>query len=189
MTGLRSVLAVLAAAVVVVLAPGVATAADQLSVTVKRDGIQLVSGRPAKYTITVRNPGDEPAPVNLRASLPPWLAEVSGGKDGDIGEGFVDWTVTVEPGGTAVRNVTGTYTRPEGESGSVRAAVTACAFAEEEDQPMACATDVAELNASLAPLWWLLAGVAAVLVAVAAAGRTLWRRRRSRLATPAPADA
>lgn len=159
-----------------------------LSLVVERESRQLRAGRDATYTITIDNRGEEPQPVTVRASLPPWMRDVTA-EQAEIGNGYVEWSVTVPPDQSTALTLTGTYDVPgsqERASGPVQVALTACALDQERgQQPIVCATDIGELGAPIPVAVWWVAGA----VAVAAAGGTGWflwhRRRRAAVAEPA----
>lgn len=157
-----------------------------LSVEVARASERLQPGRQTTYTITVANPGADPVTVTVRASVPPGLAGVVPDPSGELGPGHVEWPVTVTPGTPTTVQLTGAYARSGmgwQDRNPPRVALTACVLDEADDQPLVCATDIAELHTRSAGSgwWWALAGIAVVGVG----GVVWWRRQRPR--APAPA--
>lgn len=157
-----------------------ATVASGLSVVVERAGERLLAGEDTTYTILARNIGENPSSVTIRVSLPPEMSRVRPGDGGELSEdGYVTFPVTIEPGEPVAFQLTGAY--PVDDSADdPRVALTACAV-DQADEPIVCATDLAEVQReSRTGLWLLLA--AAVTVALAAAagvGFLRWRHRRT----------
>ena len=155
--------------------------ATDLSITIERDSGRAVPGREADYTITVENPGDDARQVTVRASLPPWFSGTEAGPGGEVGDGYVDWVVTVPAADTATLRMHGRYGDPsQGQPGdSLRVAVTACVVAGEPAHPVVCDTDIAELaNGSPVVMWSLVALGAALGLAAALLAKATARRRR-----------
>lgn len=168
-----------------------ATVVSGLSMLVERDGERLVAERETTYTIAVSNRGEDAEEVTVRVTMPAWLAEATPHDGGELGDGYVDWPLTVAPGEVTLRRLTGAYASPDRETAPMRVVFTACALDTEDSQPIVCATDIAQLDsAPPATRWWQVAAIAAVLVAVAAgtaAGALRWwRRRRGRQGGPVP---
>lgn len=158
-----------------------ATVVSGLAVVVARDSERVVAEQDTHYTIGVSNRGDEPQTLRIRAVVPPWMAEATPHDGGVLGDGFVEWPVTVAPGEAAALGITGAYASPSQDT-PTRVAFTACALGPQDNQPIVCATDIAKLESAPSGLArWGLAGLVAVLGAAAVAGGFLgWRRRRSR---------
>ncbi|HEY8471174.1 MAG TPA: hypothetical protein VIL37_00870 [Natronosporangium sp.] len=161
-----------------------ATVVSGLAVAVERDTSRVVAKQETHYTIGVSNRSDEPQTLRIRVTVPPWMATATPHDGGKLGNGFVEWPVTVAPGEATALRMTGAYAPPDQDT-PTRVAFTACALGAEDNEPIVCATDIAKLESApaTARLWWL-AGAGGVLVVVAAAGGgfLLWRRRQARLA-------
>lgn len=156
--------------------------ASDFSITIERDSGRPVAGRDARYTIVVENSADRAQEVTVRASLPPWISGIGADSGGEIGDGYVDWVVTVPPEDSVTLRLRGSYRDPVAEggpTGTVRVAVTACVVAGEQEHPMVCDTDLADL-AETSPLvvWSLVASGAALGLAVALLVRFTARRRQ-----------
>lgn len=160
---------------------GTFRALTDLSITVERDSARAVPGEDARYTITVTNPGEPARRVMVRASLPPWISGITAEPEGRVGDGYVDWVVTVPAADTATLRMHGRYGDPsQGQPGdSLRVAVTACVVAGEPAHPVVCDTDIAELaNGSPVVMWSLVALGAALGLAAALLAKATARRRR-----------
>jgi hypothetical protein len=165
-----------------------ATVVSGLSMIVERPVESLVAGRDTTYTIGVNNSGEDPETVTIRVTVPPWMPEVRPMDGGELGDGFVDWPVTVAPGEVAMLRLTGRYASP-GRDAPTRVAFTACALEGRGGQPIVCATDIAHLEPAPSglPRWLLIGG--GVVVAGAGAVLALRLRRRIRSAGSAgPAE-
>jgi len=158
-----------------------ATVISGLSMIVERPDERLVAERDTTYTIGLNNSGAEPETVTIRVTVPPWMPEIRPLDGGVLGDGHLDWPVTVAPGEVAMLRVTGVYASP-GRDAPTRVAFTACALGTEDGQPIVCATDIAHLEpAEPGGRWWLVAGGTVGLAAAAGAGAFLllrWRRSR-----------
>jgi hypothetical protein len=155
-----------------------------VAVEVTRTSNRVVAGRQTTYTITVQNPGETAEPATVRVSVPPGMAPVTPDGGGVLGDGHGAGSVTVEPGATATVQLTGAYARPEQHAwwgrSPARVVLTACVLDTASEQPVSCATDIAELH-SRSPAWqWLLVPGVAVVGAVALVA---WRWRRARTVT------
>jgi hypothetical protein len=173
------------------------TVVSGLSVVVERAGERLVAGRDTDYTIGVSNRATQSHTVRVRVTVPPWMPEVTPHDGGQVGNGFVEWPVTVAPGQVTMLRLTGAYASPDRDT-PTRVAFTACALSTADNQPIVCATDIAKLSSAQSGLRWWQAALVAVAVAAAAVGAAFFvlRRRRSRphppgetAADPAPASA
>jgi hypothetical protein len=163
-----------------------ATVVAGLSVVVERDAERLVAKRDTSYTIGVSNRGEQTQTLRIRVTVPPWMSEATPHDGGELGNGFVEWPVTVAPGELTTLRMTGAYASPDRDT-PTRVAFTACALGAEDNQPIVCATDIAKLESpSSGARWWLIALVAVVVAAAAVGGYLLWRRRSRR---PEPAEA
>lgn len=161
-----------------------ATVVSGLSMLVERPDERLVAERDITYTIAVNNSGEDPEEMTIRVTVPPWMPEVRPLDGGEVGEGYVDWPVTVAPGEVTMMRLTGAYASP-GRDAPTRVAFTACALATKDSQPIVCATDVAQLEpAPAGSRWWLIALVAAGLAAAAGAAAALYLLRRRRAGNP-----
>jgi hypothetical protein len=168
-----------------------ATVVSGLAVVVERDTGRVVAERPTHYTIGVSNRGDVSQTIRIRVTVPPWMAEATPDDGGELGNGFVEWPVTVAPGEATALGMTGAYAAPDRDT-PTRVAFTACALGTDDNRPIVCATDIAKLESapSVFARWWLVGLAAVVVVAAAASGYLLWRRRRTRRPVaepPAPA--
>lgn len=160
-----------------------ASAESSLSLSVEGGKDKVVTGTETTYVITAENSGEEPVPVILRASVPLRMSEVIPHDGGALGDGFVDWPVTLAPGAPMTVRLTGVYDEPDPDrtgGRAVRAAFTACAMDPEEGQPIICATDIAHLTAPSPAWWWWLGGAALVAVTAGGVAATWGRRRRPR---------
>jgi hypothetical protein len=124
-----------------------ATVVAGLSMIVERPAERLVAEQDTTYTIGVNNSGGDPETVTVRVTLPPWLPEARPLDGGELGDGFVDWPVTVAPGEVTMMRLSGAYESPERDA-PTRVAFTACALGAEDDQPIVCATDIARLESA-----------------------------------------
>lgn len=167
---------------------GTFRALTDLSITVERDSARAVPGEDARYTITVTNPGEPARRVMVRASLPPWISGITAEPEGRVGDGYVDWVVSVAPADTATLRLRGSYPDPppDGSAGTVRVALTACVVTGSEHHPVVCDTDVVELaDVSPVVVWSLVASGAALSLAAVMLVRITTRRREE--AAPARA--
>jgi hypothetical protein len=188
-----------ALAAMTALAPGIATAAVQdgpaaeddtsrfesatvvsgLSVIVERSDQRLVAGHDTDYTIGVSNRGKNTQELQIRVTVPPWMPEVNPHDGGELGNGYVEWPVTVSPGEVTILRMTGAYASPDRET-PTRVAFTACAHGGPDGQPIVCATDIAQLESGRSGVrGWLVAAVAVALAAAAGAAFRWYRRYRS----------
>jgi hypothetical protein len=195
-----------ALAAMTALAPGIATAAVQdgpaaeddtsrfesatvvsgLSVIVERSDQRLVAGHDTDYTIGVSNRGKNTQELQIRVTVPPWMPEVNPHDGGELGNGYVEWPVTVSPGEVTILRMTGAYASPDRET-PTRVAFTACAHGGPDGQPIVCATDIAQLeSAGSGGRGWLVATVAVAGAGVAFLLLRRYRMRRS--ADPAEAE-
>lgn len=157
-----------------------ATVVSGLAVAVERDGERLVAERHTHYTIGVTNRGEQSQTLRIRVTVPPWMSEATPLDGGELGNGFVEWPVTVAPGEVTALHMTGAYSSPDRDT-PTRVAFTACALGSEDNRPIVCATDIAKLeSASAGARWWLVALAAVVVAAAAAGGYLLWWRRSRR---------
>lgn len=166
-----------------------ATVVSGLSVMVERSDQRLVAGEDTDYTIGVSNRGEDPHELRIRVTVPPWMPEVRPHDGGELGNGYVEWPVTVAPGEATILRLTGAYASPDRET-PTRVAFTACVHGDEDSQPIVCATDIAQLESGQAGVrWWLVATIVVALAAVAGGALVLFRRYRSRpTADQAPAE-
>lgn len=139
------------------LAPATAVLqADDLSVTVSREGDRVVVGRLTTYSITVDNPRPEPVDVTAQASTPRLLEQVTATGGAPNADG-VDWVLSVPAEGAATVTVAGVFaSAPEGTDRPYRVALTACVL-DDDGVPLACDTDIADLESArwLEQWWWL----------------------------------
>lgn len=148
-----------------------ATTVAGLAVVVERQKRRPVAGGRTGYTIAVGNRGTATEQVIIRAVVPPGLARVNVADDGEAGEGFVDWRRTLAPGEASEVELAGSYAAA-GRGRPEYVAFTACAHDPQSGAPIACATDLVEVQAApSAARWWGLsitgfALAAAVLSAV-----------------------
>jgi hypothetical protein len=169
--------------------PEHSTMVGDLTVSVARAQKRVVAEHDTTYLIRAVNHGDTPTTLTLRAMVPPWL-EISSAHGGAHGNGYVDWPTTLNPGDTATARLTGAYASP-GAQVPGRAAFTVCALTPESTDPLACATDFAQIRAPFWATWgWPLAGL--VLLALVTAAVLRLRRHRTlqgRLGSAGPATA
>jgi hypothetical protein len=191
-----------AAAALIVLVPGPAVASTDpepgdefesttvvsgLSVMVERAEKRLVAGHDTDYTIAVSNRGEQPQALRVRVTVPPWMPDVTPHDGGQVGNGFIEWPVTVAPGQVTMLRLTGAYASPDRDT-PTRIAFTACALGTEDNQPIVCATDIAKLSSARSGMpWWVVVLIAVVVVA-AAAGTAFFLLRRRRASTRPPAE-
>lgn len=163
-----------------------ATVVSGLSVMVERSDQRLVAGHDTDYTIGVSNRSEHTQELRIRVTVPPWMPEVDPHDGGELGNGYVEWPVTVSPGEVTIFRLTGAYASPDRET-PTRVAFTACAHGGPDGQPIVCATDIAQLeSAGSGGRGWLVATVA---VAGAGVALLLFRRyRMRRSADPAEAE-
>ncbi|MPZ26202.1 MAG: hypothetical protein GEV12_07050 [Micromonosporaceae bacterium] len=162
-----------------------ATVVSGLSMLVERPDERLVAERDTTYTIAVNNSGKDSEKLTIRVTVPPWMSDPDPLDGGWLGDGFVDWPLTVAPGQVATMRLTGAYASPERDA-PTRMAFTACALDAGDDEPIVCDTDIAQLApAGPGTRWWLVGTLLAV--AAALAGAVGYRVRRRRAHPPAPA--
>jgi hypothetical protein len=155
------------------------TVVGDLSVSVARAQKRVVAERDTTYLIQVTNRGKTSATVTLRAMVPPWL-EVASRHGGQPGQGYVDWPAPLPPGETVTARLTGRYAPPGGQVPG-RAAFTVCAFDADGADPVACATDFAQIRGSFwATWWWLVTGLAAAAAVALGVRVRRWRRAGDR---------
>jgi hypothetical protein len=162
-----------------------------LSVWVERSDQRLVAGHHTDYTIGVSNQGEKAQELQIRVTVPPWMPDVEPHDGGELGNGYVEWPVTVSPGEVTILRLTGAYASPDLET-PTRVAFTACAHGDRDSQPIVCATDIAQLESGESGIrGWLVARFAVALAAAAGAAYLVFRRYRMRrpaggLAVPEP---
>jgi hypothetical protein len=156
-----------------------ATVVSGLSVMVERSDQRLVAGHDTDYTIGVSNQGEKAQELQVRVTVPPWMPEVNPHDGGELGNGYVEWPVTVSPGEVTILRLTGAYASPDREM-PTRVAFTACAHGGRDSQPIVCATDIAQLESAESGIrGWLVATIAVALAAAAGAAFLLLRRHRT----------
>jgi hypothetical protein len=152
-----------------------ATVVAGLAVVVERGSRWLVAQHEARYVIAIRNQRPDTERLIVRVAVPPWLtaAAPAGAVAGD---GYIDWPVTLAPGGITTLRLSGAYAAP-GPGVPQQVAFTACALDADDGRPIACATDLSELHPPGWYAWWALGGLS-VLVAAGLVVK-VWRLRRA----------
>lgn len=163
-----------------------ATVVSGLSMLVERPEERLVADRDTTYTIALSNSGEDRERLTIRVTVPPWMPEVRPLDGGELGEGYVDWPVTVAPGEVAMMRLTGAYASP-GREAPTRVAFTACALGADDREPIVCATDIGQLETARSGIrWWLVVLLLAAAAAAAGGGLLWWLRYRRRAVAPDP---
>ena len=170
--------------------PEHSTMVGDLTVSVARAQKRVVAEHDTTYLIRAVNHGDTPTTLTLPAMVPPWLEIPPPLTVALTATGTWTGPPLCNPGDTATARLTGAYASP-GAQVPGRAAFTVCALTPESTDPLACATDFAQIRAPFWATWgWPLAGL--VLLALVTAAVLRLRRHRTlqgRLGSAGPATA